>query len=389
MASDLPDKFIVFGAPDIRREEIDEVVDSLESGWLGTGPKVQRFENEFAVYRRVPTDRVAALNSCTAALHVSMLAAGIGAGDEVITTAMTFCATVNAVIHAGGIPVPIDIEPDSLNIDPQLLESKITSRTRAIIPVHFAGRSCDMDRICAIAEKHDLLVIEDCAHAIETEWHGRAVGTFTDFGCFSFYVTKNVTTGEGGMVIARSAKAIERIKILSLHGMSKDAWHRFGDKGYKHYQVVDAGFKYNMMDLQAAVGIHQLSRVEQAWERRREIWQHYQEAFDNSPVGMPSDPEPDTRHGHHLYTVTISADACGVSRDEFLTRMQESRIGVGVHYQCLAEHPYYMERFGWRAADFPVASAFGASTVSLPLSARLTDAEVNYVIDRTLAIISS
>lgn len=389
MASDLPDKFIVFGAPDIRREEIDEVVDSLESGWLGTGPKVQRFENEFAVYRRVPTDRVAALNSCTAALHVSMLAAGIGAGDEVITTAMTFCATVNAVIHAGGIPVPIDIEPDSLNIDPQLLESKITSRTRAIIPVHFAGRSCDMDRICAIAEKHDLLVIEDCAHAIETEWHGRAVGTFTDFGCFSFYVTKNVTTGEGGMVIARSAKAIERIKILSLHGMSKDAWHRFGDKGYKHYQVVDAGFKYNMMDLQAAVGIHQLSRVEQAWERRREIWQQYQEAFDNSPVGMPSDPEPDTRHGHHLYTVTISADACGVSRDEFLTRMQESRIGVGVHYQCLAEHPYYMERFGWRAADFPVASAFGDSTVSLPLSARLTDAEVNYVIDRTLAIISS
>ena len=389
MAADLPDKFIVFGAPDIRREEIDEVVDSLESGWLGTGPKVQRFENEFAVYRRVPTDRVAALNSCTAALHVSMLAAGIGAGDEVITTAMTFCATVNAVIHAGGIPVPIDIEPDSLNIDPQLLESKITSRTRAIIPVHFAGRSCDMDRICAIAEKHDLLVIEDCAHAIETEWHGRAVGTFTDFGCFSFYVTKNVTTGEGGMVIARSAKAIERIKILSLHGMSKDAWHRFGDKGYKHYQVVDAGFKYNMMDLQAAVGIHQLSRVEQAWERRREIWQQYQEAFDNSPVGMPSDPEPDTRHGHHLYTVTISADACGVSRDEFLTRMQESRIGVGVHYQCLAEHPYYMERFGWRAADFPVASAFGDSTVSLPLSARLTDAEVNYVIDRTLAIISS
>ena len=389
MASDLPDKFIVFGAPDIRRAEIDEVVDSLESGWLGTGPKVQRFENEFAVYRGVSTDRVAALNSCTAALHVSMLAAGIGAGDEVITTAMTFCATVNAVIHAGGIPVLVDIETDSLNIDPQLLESKITPRTRAIIPVHFAGRPCDMDRICAIAEKHDLLVIEDCAHAIETEWHGRAVGTLTDFGCFSFYVTKNVTTGEGGMVIARSAEAIERIKILSLHGMTKDAWHRFGDKGYKHYQVVDAGFKYNMMDLQAAVGIHQLSRVEQAWERRREIWQQYQEAFDNSPVGTPSDPEPDTRHGHHLYTVTISTDACGVSRDEFLTRMQESRIGVGVHYQCLAEHPYYKERFGWRTVDFPVASAFGDSTVSLPLSARLTDAEVNYVIDRTIAIISS
>jgi len=389
VASDLPDKFIVFGAPDIRREEIDEVVDSLESGWLGTGPKVQRFESEFAAYRGVPTDRVAALNSCTAALHISLLAAGIGAGDEVITTAMTFCATVNAVIHAGGIPVPVDIEPDSLNINPQLLESKITPRTRAIIPVHFAGRPCDMDRICAIAEKRDLLVIEDCAHAIETEWRGRPVGTFADFGCFSFYVTKNVTTGEGGMVIARSAEAIERIKVLSLHGMSKDAWHRFSDKGYKHYQVVDAGFKYNMMDLQAAIGIYQLGRVEQAWERRREIWQNYQKAFDGSPFGTPTDPEPDTRHGHHLYTITITEDACGVSRDDFLTKMQESRIGVGVHYQCLAEHPHYIERFGWRAGDFPVASAFGDSTVSLPLSAGLTDADVDYVIETTLAILSS
>jgi dTDP-4-amino-4,6-dideoxygalactose transaminase len=242
VASDSPGKFIVFGAPDIQRSEIDEVIDSLESGWLGTGPKVQRFENEFATYRGVSADRVAALNSCTAALHVSMLAAGIGPGDEVITTAMTFCATVNAVIHAGGVPVPVDIEPDSLNIDPEQVESKITTRTRAIIPVHFAGRPCDMDRICAIADKHDLIVIEDCAHAIETEWRGRPVGTLADFGCFSFYVTKNVTTGEGGMVIARSAEAIERIKILSLHGMTKDAWHRFGDKGYKHYQVVDAGF---------------------------------------------------------------------------------------------------------------------------------------------------
>jgi len=389
VATDLPGKFIVFGAPDIQRSEIDEVVDSLESGWLGTGPKVQRFEDDFAAYRGVATDRVAALNSCTAALHVSMLAAGIVAGDEVITTAMTFCATVNAVIHAGGVPVPVDIEPDSLNIDPEQVESKITSRTRAIIPVHFAGRPCDMDRLCAIADKHDLIIIEDCAHAIETEWRGRPVGTFADFGCFSFYVTKNVATGEGGMVIARSAEAIERIKILSLHGMSKDAWHRFGDKGYKHYQVVDAGFKYNMMDLQAAIGIHQLSRVEQAWEKRREIWAEYQRAFTDVPVGTPSDPEPDTRHGHHLYTLTIDADSCGISRDEFLVHMQESGIGVGVHYQCLAAQPYYTERFGWRSDDFPVASAFGDTTVSLPLSARLSEAEVSYIIDTTRAAVGS
>jgi len=389
VASDSPGKFIVFGAPDIQRSEIDEVIDSLESGWLGTGPKVQRFENEFAAYRGVSADRVAALNSCTAALHVSMLAAGIGAGDEVITTAMTFCATVNAVIHAGGVPVLVDIEPDSLNIDAEQLESRITPRTRAIIPVHFAGRPCDMDRICAIADKHDLIIIEDCAHAIESEWRGRPVGTFADFGCFSFYVTKNVTTGEGGMVISRSAAATERIKILSLHGMTKDAWHRFGDKGYKHYQVVDAGFKYNMMDLQAAIGIHQLSRVEQAWESRREIWAQYQQAFCDTSVGTPAEPEPDTRHGHHLYTLTINADSCGLSRDEFLVRMQELGIGVGVHYQCLAVQPYYTERFGWQRDDYPTASAFGDTTVSLPLSARLTEAEVNYIIDTTRSVVGS
>jgi dTDP-4-amino-4,6-dideoxygalactose transaminase len=387
MPVDRPDKFIVFGAPDIRQAEIDEVVDSLESGWLGTGPKVRQFEEEFARFRGVDNSRVAGVNSCTAALHVSMLAAGIENGDEVITTAMTFCATANAVIHAGGTPVPVDIEPDTLNIDPNAIEAAISPRTRAIIPVHFAGRPCDMDRIFAIADKHDLLVIEDCAHAIETEWRGVPAGTQADFGCFSFYVTKNITTGEGGMVIARSADAIDRIKVLSLHGMTKDAWHRFGDKGYKHYRVVDAGFKYNMMDLQAAIGIHQLNRVEAAWKRRTEIWSRYQGAFADLPVGRPEEPEADTRHGYHLYTLTIDSDAVGMSRDEFLAQMQEAGIGVGVHYQCLASHPYYQERFGWRPEDYSVAYAFGEATVSLPLSSKLTDGEVDYIIDITRSLV--
>jgi len=389
MPVDRPDKFIVFGAPDIRQAEIDEVVDSLQSGWLGTGPKVRQFEREFARFRGVDASRVAGVNSCTAALHVSMLAAGLEQGDEVITTAMTFCATANAVIHAGGTPVPVDIEPDSLNIDPDAIEAAITPRTRAIIPVHFAGRPCDMDRIAAIAGKHGLLVIEDCAHAIESEWRGVPVGTRSDFGCFSFYVTKNITTGEGGMVIASGADAIDRIKVLSLHGMTKDAWHRFSDKGYKHYQVIDAGYKYNMMDLQAAIGIHQLERVETAWERRRQIWDRYQEAFRKSPIGTPSDAEPETRHGYHLYTVTIDEKNSGISRDEFLVKMQQARVGVGVHYQCLAAHPYYEQRFGWRPDDYPVASAFGESTVSLPLSAKLTDDEVDYVIDRTRTFVGA
>lgn len=388
MPSNMSDEFIIFGAPDIHRAEIDEVVDSLEVGWLGTGPKVKRFEQEFAVYKGVDPDRTAALNSCTAALHVSLLAAGIQSGDEVITTAMTFCATANAAIHAGATPVPVDIDRNTLNIDPQQIEAKITDRTRAIIPVHFAGRACEMDAIMAIADKHGLKVIEDCAHAIETEIDGQKAGTFGDFGCFSFYATKNVATGEGGMVIAKSRESIDRIKILSLHGMSRDAWHRFGDEGYKHYQVVEAGFKYNMMDLQAAIGIHQLERVERSWRRRREIWARYQEAFEALPIGKPTEPAQNTRHAYHLYTITIRQDDCGMSRDAFIDKMGRANIGVGVHYLSLAQHPYYREHFGWSAADFPIANEFGLTTVSLPLSPKLTDLQVDYIIETVTRLTS-
>ena len=384
--SDRADSFIVFGAPDIQRAEIDEVVDSLESGWLGTGPKVHRFEADFATYKGVDAGLAAALNSCTAALHVSILAAGIEPGDEVITTAMTFCATANAIIHAGATPVPVDIDPVTLNLDPDKIEARINDRTRAILPVHFAGRPCDMDAIMAIAARHNLKVIEDCAHAIETEFHGRKAGTFGDFGCFSFYVTKNVATGEGGMVIAKSADAIDRIKILSLHGMSRDAWHRFSDSGYKHYQVVEPGFKYNMMDLQAAIGLHQLARVEQAWQRREAIWQRYQHALADLPIGRPAEPAANTRHAYHLYTITIDEDDCGVSRDEFMVRLGQRNIGVGVHYQSLAQHPYYADRFGWDATALPVADRFGRTTISLPLSPKLSDDDVERVVTAVIEI---
>jgi dTDP-4-amino-4,6-dideoxygalactose transaminase len=385
----VPDKFIVFGAPDMQQPEIDEVVDSLKAGWLGTGPKVRQFECDLAAYKGIDESCVAALNSCTAALHVSLLAAGIQPGDEVITTAMTFCATANAAIHAGATPVPVDIDPRSLNIDPALIEANISERTRAIVPVHFAGRPCAMDEIVRIADKHGLMIVEDCAHAIETEFRGQQAGTFGEFGCFSFYATKNVSTGEGGMVIAKSAEAIDRIKILSLHGMSRDAWHRFGDSGYKHYTVVEAGFKYNMMDLQAAIGIHQLARVEKSWLRRQEIWNRYQRAFDGLPVGLPAEADADTRHAYHLYTITVTEDRCGITRDAFIDALTNARIGVGVHYQSLAQHPYYVERFGWRPSDFPVADAFGHSTVSLPLSPKLSDREIDYIIETVTGIVSA
>ncbi|MEK7991293.1 MAG: DegT/DnrJ/EryC1/StrS family aminotransferase [Thiotrichaceae bacterium] len=372
--------FLVFGAPAIEQAEIDEVVATLHSGWLGTGPKVARFEREFAQYKGMPSTHAAALNSCTAALHVSMIAAHLQPGDEVITTAMTFCATVNSIIHARLTPVLADVEADTFNIDPKAIEAAITPRTRAILLVHFAGRACNMDAIMAIAKKHDLIVIEDCAHAIETEYHGHKAGTFGDFGCFSFYVTKNVVTGEGGMVLARDEEAIGRVKMLALHGMTKDAWHRFGDEGFKHYRVVECGFKYNMMDIQAALGIHQLARVEHNWQRRQEIWQTYQTALIELPITLPKAPETDTRHAYHLYTILLDEQQTNLSRDVFLDAMTAHKIGVGVHYLSIAEHPFYQETFGWRPEDYPNAMKIGRQTVSLPLSGRLNENDLSKVL---------
>jgi len=372
------DNFIVFGAPLIEQEEIDEVVDSLKSGWLGTGPKVAQFESDFATY--IGTTNAAACNSCTAALHLALVGLELQPGDEVITTPLTFCASVNAIIHAGCTPVLADVDPKTMNIDPASIREKITDRTKAILPVHFAGRACDMNGIMALADEFGLKVVEDCAHAIETTYKGQHAGTFGDYGCFSFYVTKNVCTGEGGMVIARSKEAIRNIKVLGLHGMSADAWKRFSDEGYKHYQVVHAGFKYNMMDIQAAIGIHQLKRVEQNFKRRCEIWDIYQDAFKSLPVGLPAPEEPETRHARHLYTLMIDPVYCGIDRDQLLVRLTKEGIGAGVHYLTIPEHPYYQERYGWKLEDTPQAVALGRQTISLPLSPKLSDEDVADVI---------
>lgn len=373
--------FIVFGAPDIGDDEIREVVATMESGWLGTGPRVAAFEAQFADFKGGLPAQVAALNSCTAALHLSLIAAGIGPGDEVITSPLTFCATANAILHVRAVPVLVDVDPVTMNIDPLLIEAKITPRTRALLPVHFAGLPCEMDEILGIAARHGLTVIEDCAHAVEATYRGQPTGTIGDFGCFSFYATKNVTTGEGGMVFARNAEAIRRIKTLALHGMTRDAWKRFSEDGYKHYQVVECGFKYNMMDLQAAIGTHQLARVEASWEKRRSIWQKYQQAFAGLPVVCPADPPAHVRHAHHLYTLLIDEGVCGVSRDGFMARITAQGVGVGVHYLALTEHPYYQEQLGWTPDDTPHATRIGRQTVSLPMSPALTDTDVDRVIE--------
>lgn len=379
--------FLVFGSPMIEQAEIDEVVASIKSGWLGTGPKVQKFEQMFRKYKEAKF--AMAVNSCTAALHLSMLAVGIKPKDEVIVPTMTFAATANAVIHAGGTPVFADCEKDTMNIDPADIERKITKRTKAIIPVHFAGRPCNMDAIMDIAEKRKLKVVEDCAHAIETEYHGKKSGTFGDLGCFSFYVTKNIVTGEGGMIITDNERYADQIKILALHGMTKDAWKRFGDEGYRHYQVVQAGFKYNMMDIQAAIGIHQMSRIDKYWSRRQKVWNKYNEAFKRLPVFTPAPVEPKTRHAYHLYTLLLDIGKLKITRDRFLNEMTKRNIGVGVHYIALNLHPYYQKSLGYKRGDFPNAEWISDRTVSIPLSAKLTDEDVTDVINAVYDILGN
>lgn len=380
--------FLVFGAPQIEEAETEEVLAVMRSRWLGTGPRVARLEQDFASYKQVPVGHTAAVNSCTAALHLTMVACGLEPGDEVITTAMTFCATVNAIIHAGATPVIVDIDPVTRNIMTSAIEAAITPRTRAILPVHIAGLPCDMDAIMAIANRHGLKVIEDCAHAIESEHRGRKAGTMGDFGCFSFYVTKNMVTGEGGMVLAREQESLARIKRLALHGLSADAWQRFSDKGYKHYFVEECGFKYNMMDLQAAIGIHQLQRLESNWQRRREVWETYQQAFHDLPLLLPAEAPPGSRHAYHLYAVELTDDA-GISRDSLLQEMTKRKIGVGVHYLAIPEHPFYQRRFGWSPDDFPNATRYGRRAISLPISAALTNKDIDDVITAVREILTT
>ncbi len=372
------DTFLVFGSPSIDEAEIAEVVSTLRSGWIGTGPRVARFEEMFRAY--IGAEHAIALNSCTAALHLSMVVSDVGPGDEVITTPMTFCATANSIVHTGARPVFVDVDRATGNIDPDQVEAAITPRTKALLPVHYAGRPCRLDRLEALARRCGLLLIEDAAHAVEASFQGRKIGTIGDLTCFSFYVTKNLVTAEGGMVTTNNADFAARIKMYGLHGMSKDAWKRFSDEGYRHYEVIFPGFKCNMTDLQAALGIHQLDRVAQGAKRRQQIWARYDEAFADLPIARPAPAEPDTVHARHLYTILINTEDTGKTRDQVLNDLIRLKIGTGVHYTALHLHPYYRQAFGYGPGDFPNAEYIGARTLSLPLSAKLTDQDVEDVV---------
>ncbi|MCK4235086.1 DegT/DnrJ/EryC1/StrS aminotransferase family protein, partial [candidate division WOR-3 bacterium] len=306
------DKFLPFGSPLIEQPEIDEVVASLKSGWLGTGPKVHKFEEMFREYKGVKF--AMALNSCTAALHLSMLALGLKPGDEVLVPTMTFASTANAVIHAGGKPILVDCKKDTMNIDPEDIERKITSKTKAIIPVHYAGQSCDMDEIIRIAQEFSLKVIEDAAHSFPTKYKDRMIGTIGEITCFSFYPTKPITTGEGGMACTENDEFARRMKIMSLHGISKDAWKRYTAEGSWYYEVIEAGYKYNMTDIQASLGIHQLRRVEQMQERREGIARRYNKEFeDMQEIIIPTVKEY-VRPAWHLYPIQINTNLLKIDR---------------------------------------------------------------------------
>jgi dTDP-4-amino-4,6-dideoxygalactose transaminase len=379
-------KYIIFGSPMIEEPEIREVIKTLRSGWLGTGPKVAQFENMLSGL--TGAKYAIALNSCTAALHLSLIASGIGKGDEVITTPMTFCATVNAIIHCGATPVLVDINLETMNIDETKIENAITPKTKAIIPVHLAGRPCEMDKIIQIAKKHKLVVIEDAAHAIGAEYKGKKIGNIGDLTCFSFYVTKNITTGEGGMVLTNNKEFANKIKIYALHGMSKDAWKRFSDDGYKHYEVVFPGFKYNMMDIQASLGIHQLKKIEKYHKLREKIWNFYNKELRNLPIILPSPKDPNTKHVMHLYTILIDKKKTGISRDQFMQEMHLRGIGTGIHYNPVHLHKHYIDTYGYKKGDYPNAEYIGERTVSLPLSAKLTIEEARRVVQTIKEILA-
>lgn len=376
--------FLPFSPPSIGEDEIKEVVDTLRSDWLTTGPKTKRFEEAFR--ERLGSPAALALNSCTAALHLGLAALGVGRGDEVITTTMTFAASVNIIEHLGGRPVLVDVEPDTLNIDPAQVEEKITTRTKAVLPVHFAGHPAAMDQIFELAGDNNLGVLEDAAHALPAVYRGKAIGSGDNPAAFSFYATKNLTTAEGGMLTG-SEELLEQARVLSLHGMSRDAWKRYEQGGSWYYEVVSPGYKYNMTDIQAALGLHQLRRLEGFQRRRREVVRTYNDAFSGCEALELPVERAEVEHAWHLYVLRLRPEALTIDRAQFIRELESRNIGTSVHFIPVHLHPYYRDKYGYAAGDFPVAYENYRRLLSLPLSPRLTDEDLADVIEAVLQVV--
>jgi dTDP-4-amino-4,6-dideoxygalactose transaminase len=382
-------RFLPFCQPDIGQAEIDEVVDTLRSGWVTTGPKVKRFESDFATY--IGCKHAIAVNSCTAGLHVSMAALGVGPGDEVLVPTLTFCSTANVVVHLGARPVLVDVG-DDFNVTPQAIEAAITPRTKVIVPVHYGGQACDLAAIYEIASDHKLAVVEDAAHAVGATYHGSRVGSDAVSGAvrgsrgvkvatvFSFYATKNMTTGEGGMITTANDAMAERMRLLTLHGMSRDAWKRYARTGSWYYEVLVAGYKDNMTDIQAALGIHQLRRLDDFIATRQRYARLYDEAFAELPELERPLVRADRDHIYHLYVIRLKADRLTIDRAQFIEELRAYCIGTSVHFIPVHLHPFYREAFGYRPGDLPRAEEIYDRVVSLPLYPRMTEADVRDVI---------
>lgn len=364
------DEFLVFGSPLIGEAEIAEVVDSLRSGWIGTGPKVQRFERMLEEY--IGAEHVRCVSSCTAALVLAMRILDIGPGDEVLVPAMTFVATANAVEHTGARPVFVDSEPGTGLIDLDAAEAAVTPRTKAVVPVHLWGRPVDMDALNAFRDRHGLLVVEDAAHAIGARWRGRPIGSFGNLTAYSFYVTKNITTIEGGALVTDDAGVAARVEQLALHGLSLGAWQRFSDAGFRHYDATEPGFKFNMTDVQAALGIHQLPRLDEWIGRRAKLAARYGELLAGLPLELPARATAEMVHAWHLYPVQVREDAA-LSREELLDALTQQKIGTGVHYRGVHLHPFYRDKYALRPEQFPVATEISERVLSLPLSPKITE----------------
>jgi dTDP-4-amino-4,6-dideoxygalactose transaminase len=380
MTIDLP-----YHQPCIENEEINEVVETLKSGWLTTGPRTFQFEEDFRQY--VGCRQAIGLNSCTAGLHLILAASDFSPGDEVITTTMTFPATASAIIHAGLCPVFVDVELGTMNMNVDQIENKITSLTRAIIPVHFAGHPCDMDPIMELAKRYKLLVVEDAAHALETKYKKKKIGSLGNPTAFSFYANKNITTGEGGMLTLNNESLAEKIRMLRLHGISRDAWKRFGKSGFTHWELHAPGFKYNMADINAAIGIHQLKKVDRFFQLRKKYASLYDLAFVQIPELEILETLEYAEPSYHLYIISLKLEQLKATRDEFIEAIQLAGIGVAVHYKALHLQPFYQKEYGTIQNDFPIATSYSEKVISLPLYPLMSIKDVEKVIGVVIDLI--
>ncbi|MBT3514056.1 MAG: DegT/DnrJ/EryC1/StrS aminotransferase family protein [Nitrospina sp.] len=366
--------------------EINEVIETLKSGWLTTGPKTKRFEDDFKDY--IGCGYAIGLNSCTAGLHLALATKRFKAGDEVITTTMTFPATANVIMHERLCPVLVDVEPGTLTIDVNQILEKITPKTRAIMPVHFAGHPCDMDPVMELAEKYKLLIIEDAAHALETKYKGRKIGGLGNPTAFSFYANKNITTGEGGMLTTNDESLDEMVRVMRLHGLSRDAWKRFGKSGFSQWELRLPGFKYNMADINAALGIHQLKKINNFLKIRKQYAAMYDEAFSQIPELEILEKRDYAEPSYHLYIIALRLEQLTITRDQFVDKIQSAGVGVAIHYQALHLQPLYKKKFNTRLDDYPVATSYSARILSLPLYPRMSVQDIERVSNVVADIIS-